>query len=54
MIDEVTRLHKLGLSPDEARKQANWGPYKEWKLSDQQDIMAISKVYEEIEGKLPK
>ena len=30
VIEEVQRLHKLGLSPDDARKQANWGPYKEW------------------------
>jgi cyclase len=52
VIGEVQRLHKLGLSADEARKQANWGPYKEWMLADQQDIIAIRKVYEEIEGKL--
>jgi glyoxylase-like metal-dependent hydrolase (beta-lactamase superfamily II) len=52
VIGEVQRLHKLGLSPEEARKQANWGPYKEWYLADQQDIVAIRKVYEEIEGKL--
>jgi glyoxylase-like metal-dependent hydrolase (beta-lactamase superfamily II) len=54
VIDEVKRLHKLGLAPDEARKQANWGPYQDWMLSDQQDIIAIRKVYEEIEGKLPQ
>jgi glyoxylase-like metal-dependent hydrolase (beta-lactamase superfamily II) len=52
VIGEVQRLHKLGLSADEARKQANWGPYKDWYLSDSQDIIAIRKVYEEIEGKL--
>jgi glyoxylase-like metal-dependent hydrolase (beta-lactamase superfamily II) len=52
VIGEVQRLHKLGLSADDARKQANWGPYKEWYLSDSQDIIAIRKIYEEIEGKL--
>jgi len=52
VIGEVQRLHKLGLSPDDARKQANWGPYKDWMLADQQDIIAIRKVYEEIDGKL--
>ena len=52
VIGEVQRLHKLGLSVEDARKQANWGPYKEWYLSDSQDIVAIRKVYEEIEGKL--
>jgi glyoxylase-like metal-dependent hydrolase (beta-lactamase superfamily II) len=52
VIGEVQRLHKLGLSAEEARKQANWGPYKDWYLSDSQDIIAIRKVYEELEGKL--
>jgi glyoxylase-like metal-dependent hydrolase (beta-lactamase superfamily II) len=52
VIAEIQRQHKLGLSADDARKQANWGPYKEWMLADQQDIIAIRKVYEEIEGKL--
>jgi glyoxylase-like metal-dependent hydrolase (beta-lactamase superfamily II) len=54
VIDEANRLHKAGLSPDDARKQANWGPYKEWMLSDSQDVIAIRKVYDEIDGKLPK
>jgi glyoxylase-like metal-dependent hydrolase (beta-lactamase superfamily II) len=54
VIEEVRRLHKLGLSPEDARKQANWGPYKDWMLADQQDLIAIRKVYEEIEGKLPQ
>jgi glyoxylase-like metal-dependent hydrolase (beta-lactamase superfamily II) len=52
VIGEVRRLHKLGLSVEDARKQANWGPYKGWSLADSQDIVAIRKVYEEIEGKL--
>jgi len=52
VIAEVTRLHKLGLSADEAAKQANWGPYKEWFLADQQGAIAVRKVYEELEGKL--
>jgi glyoxylase-like metal-dependent hydrolase (beta-lactamase superfamily II) len=52
VIGEVQRLHKLGLSAEDARKQASWGPYKEWMLADSQDIIAIRKVYEEIEGKL--
>ncbi len=51
-IAEVTRLHALGLSADEAIKQANWGVYKEWMLADQQAPIAVRKVYEELEGKL--
>ena len=53
VINEVKRLHTAGLSVEDARAKANWGPYKEWFLSDSQDLIAIRKVYEEIEGKLP-
>jgi cyclase len=52
VIAEVNRLHKLGLSAEDAAKQANWGPYKEWFLVDQQGPIAVRKIYEEIEGKL--
>lgn len=52
VIAEVTRLHKLGLPADEAAKQADWGPYKEWFLVEQQGPIAVRKVYEELEGKL--
>jgi glyoxylase-like metal-dependent hydrolase (beta-lactamase superfamily II) len=52
VIGEAQRLHKLGLSAEDARKQANWGPYKAWSLADSQDIIAIRKVYDEIEGRL--
>jgi glyoxylase-like metal-dependent hydrolase (beta-lactamase superfamily II) len=52
VIAEVTRLHRLGLSADAAAKQANWGPYTEWFLVEQQGPIAVRKIYEEIEGKL--
>lgn len=52
VIAEVNRLHKLGLSTDDAAKQADWGPYKEWFLVEQQGPIAVRKIYEEIEGKL--
>jgi glyoxylase-like metal-dependent hydrolase (beta-lactamase superfamily II) len=54
VIAEATRLHQLGLSPDDAMKQANWGPYGDWMLADSQRLIAIKKVYEELDGKLPK
>jgi cyclase len=54
VIAEVKRLHGLGLSQDDAIKQANWGMYKEWFIADQQAPVAVRKVYEEIEGKLPR
>jgi cyclase len=52
VIAEVNRLHKLGLSAEDAVKQANWGPYKDWYLAEGQSPIAVRKVYEEIEGKL--
>jgi len=52
VIAEVNRLHKLGLSIEDAAKQANWGPYAEWYLAAQQGPIAVRKIYEEIEGKL--
>lgn len=52
VIDEVKRLHKLGLSAEDAAKQANWGPYKDWYLMESQAPIAIRKIYDEIEGKL--
>lgn len=52
VIAEVTRLKKLGLSADDAIKQANWGPYKDWFIADQQAPIAVRKIYEELDGKL--
>jgi glyoxylase-like metal-dependent hydrolase (beta-lactamase superfamily II) len=52
VIAEVNRLHKMGLSAEDAAKQANWGPYQEWFLVEQQGPIAVRKIYEEIEGKL--
>ncbi len=52
VIAEATRLKSLGLSPDDAVRQARWGPYDEWFLRDQQAVVAIRKVYEELEGRL--
>ena len=40
------------LSPKMRASRRTGDPYKEWMLADQQDIIAIRKVYEEIEGKL--
>ena len=53
VIGEAKRLHGLGLSAADAAAQANWGRYADWFLREQQAPIAIRKVYEEIEGKLP-
>ena len=52
VIAEVTRLHNMGLPVDDAIKQANWGEYKDWFLTDQQAATAVRKVYEQLDGKL--
>ena len=52
VIGETRRLHRLNLSADDALAQATWGEYTQWMLADQQGIVAIRKIYEELEGKL--
>lgn len=52
VIAEVKRLHDQGLSADDAVKQANWGPYTDWFLRDQQAPIAVRKIYDELDGKL--
>jgi cyclase len=52
VIAEVTRLHKQGLSQDGAIEQANWGPYGDRFLREQQAPIAVRRVYDELDGKL--
>ena len=53
VIAEVTRLHAKGMSVDDAIKQADWGEYKSWFLADQQGAIAVRRIYDAIDGKLP-
>lgn len=63
-ISEGKRLHALGLAcPPRVRGQpvpacpanleAEWGPFADWTLNGTEPPIAISRVYQEIEGKLP-
>jgi glyoxylase-like metal-dependent hydrolase (beta-lactamase superfamily II) len=52
VIAEVKRLHAQGLPADAAVTRANWGPYADWFLRDQQAPIAVRKVYDEIESRL--
>ena len=52
VIAEVRALKARGLTADDAERQANWGPYTEWFLREQQAPIAVRKVYEELEGRL--
>lgn len=54
VIAEVKRMHGAGLSIDDALKAANWGAYAEWLLAAQQGPIAIRRVYDQLEGRLPR
>ncbi|HWK75484.1 MAG TPA: MBL fold metallo-hydrolase [Povalibacter sp.] len=59
VIAEGNRLHAAGV-PCESRsncpavQKADWGPYADWTLRDLQAPIALSKIYEQIEGRLPQ
>jgi glyoxylase-like metal-dependent hydrolase (beta-lactamase superfamily II) len=53
VVAEVKRLHSLGLSADDALAEADFGELESWSLYQSQAPIAVRKVYEEIEGKLP-
>ena len=53
VINEARRLHDAGVPVDQAIKQANFGEYGSWTLSSSQGPIAIRKVYDELDGKLP-
>jgi hypothetical protein len=53
VVSEVKRLHALGLSSSDALARSDFGELESWSLYESQAPLAIRKVYEEIEGKLP-
>jgi hypothetical protein len=53
VIAEVRRLHARGLSADAAVRAAQWGEYGSWLLAAQQGPIAVRRIYDEIEGRLP-
>ncbi len=54
VIAEVKRLHAARVPVDDAITQANFGPYTQWKLHASQRPIAVRKIYEELDGKLPR
>lgn len=54
VIAETTRLHAEGLAADEAVKRANFGEYDAWSLAASQKPIAVRKIYDELDGKLPR
>jgi glyoxylase-like metal-dependent hydrolase (beta-lactamase superfamily II) len=53
VVAEATRLHKAGVPVDDAVKQAKWGDYRSWTLASSQGPIAVRRVYDELDGKLP-
>lgn len=50
--EESRRLYRLGLAPEEALKQAHWGPYQDWMLADSQRLVALRRVFAEMRGEV--
>jgi cyclase len=58
VIDEAKRLKAAGYACESgancpAAEHANWGAYAGWALKTSQAPVAIAKVYQELDGKLP-
>jgi len=58
VIAEGKRLHAAGYACESARncpaaEHADWGAYASWPASGSQAPVALAKVYQQIEGKLP-
>lgn len=52
VIAEVKRQKTLGVSVDDAVKQAQWGALSSWMLADQQGPIAVRRVWLELDGTL--
>ena len=42
VVAEATRLHKTGVTVEQALKQANWGPYEQWTAKDRNAAIAMT------------
>ena len=52
VLDEVTRLHAVGLTVEEAIEQADFGKYNDWSGADSQGPIGIRRIYAELNGEL--
>jgi glyoxylase-like metal-dependent hydrolase (beta-lactamase superfamily II) len=53
VVAEARRLHALAIPAADALRQANWGPYASWTGVEQNAPIALQRVWDEIDGKLP-
>lgn len=54
VIAEVKRLHTAGVSVDDAITQAKFGEYETWRLHASQRAIAVRRIYDELNGALPR
>jgi glyoxylase-like metal-dependent hydrolase (beta-lactamase superfamily II) len=54
VIAEVTRLHAAGVAVEEAIAQAKFGEYETWRLHGSQRAIAVRRIYDELNGTLPR
>lgn len=54
VIAEVKRLHAAGVPVEDAIAQAKFGEYEQWRLHSSQRATTVRKIYDELNGKLPK
>ena len=53
VIAESSRLHGMGLTPEEADEAADFGDLETWSLRESQRGMALRRVFMELNGELP-
>ena len=54
VVNESRRLHGLKLSAEDALEQANWGEFASWTGVEQNAPIALQRVWDEMDGKLPR
>ena len=54
VVNESRRLHGLRLSAEDALAQANWGEFASWTSAEQNAPIALQRVFDELDGKLPR
>ncbi len=52
VLDEVTQLHRRGLSVEEAIEQADFGPYNDWSGAGSQGPIGVRRIYAELNGEI--
>lgn len=52
VIAEVRQLHARWLPVEGAIASADWGPYRDWFLAEQQGPIAVRRIYDALEGRL--